>query len=71
MVNQPGTIDADFRGIIHVLLLNMSPKVFQVSKGDRIAQLKLAEAPRIEWDVVSDLSNTKRGAGGFGSTGKK
>jgi dUTP pyrophosphatase len=69
VLNTPGTIDADYRGEISVLLQNMSDKPFTVERGMRIAQAVLAPVARIDWQIVGDLSNTKRGVGGFGSTG--
>jgi dUTP pyrophosphatase len=69
LVNAPGTIDADFRGEIHVLLINMGTEPFIIERGDRIAQLVLAKVPQIAWEEVDELPETTRGAGGFGSTG--
>lgn len=69
LVNAPGTIDADFRGEIQVLLINMGTEPFVIERGDRIAQLVLSEVPQIAWDEVDELPDTARGAGGFGSTG--
>ena len=71
MVNAPGTIDADFRGQIHVLLINLGDEPFTVRRGDRIAQLIVAPVMRVTWNEVTELSDTVRGAGGFGSTGKQ
>lgn len=69
IVNAPGTIDADYRGEIQVLLINMGTEPFIIERGDRIAQLVLSEVPQIAWDEVGELPDTARGAGGFGSTG--
>lgn len=71
ITNAPGTIDADYRGEICVLLHNLGNEGFQVVKGDRIAQLVLAYAPRLDIEEVDELDSTDRGAGGFGSTGRK
>jgi len=71
VVNAPGTIDADYRGEIQVLLLNMGIEPFVINRGDRIAQLVLAKAPQITWDEVDNLPESARGDGGFGSTGSK
>lgn len=69
VLNAPGTIDADYRGEIGVILVNLSNDNFVVNDGERIAQLVIAKHERVEWDDVDVLSETKRGAGGFGSTG--
>jgi dUTP pyrophosphatase len=69
IVNSPGTIDADYRGEIKVLLINLSDQVFQINTGDRIAQMIVAKHERVEWDEVEILSETDRGAGGYGHTG--
>jgi len=69
VLNAPGTIDADYRGEIGVILVNLSNEDFQINNGERIAQLVVAEYTRIEWDEVEVLSETDRGEGGFGSTG--
>ena len=72
VLNSPGTIDSDYRGEIMVILHNSGESVFTAEEGERIAQLRLAEVPRIKWQQLSnveDLSSTERGAGGFGSTG--
>jgi dUTP pyrophosphatase len=68
-LNAPGTIDPDYRGEIKVILSNFSDKDFEVKRGDRIAQLVIAQFVRAEWNLVDDLNNTERGSGGFGSTG--
>ena len=69
VLNAPGTIDADYRGEIKVLLINLSKEDFVVEDGERIAQMVLARYERIEWVQKKELALTKRGAGGFGSTG--
>lgn len=71
LVNSPGTIDADYRGEIGVILINMSQEDFTVSHGDRIAQLVFAKCEQADWIEVEELNKTERGEGGFGSTGKK
>lgn len=70
VLNSPGTIDADYRGEIGVILVNLSSETYTVEDGDRIAQLVLAHHERGEWEEVKNLGNTDRGEGGFGSTGK-
>ena len=69
VLNSPGTVDADYRGEIGVILVNLSADEFVVENGERIAQLVIAKHERAEWQEVSELSETSRGAGGFGSTG--
>lgn len=71
VANAPGTIDPDYRGEIKVILVNLSNEVFELKPGERIAQLVVAQFTRIEWECVEQLSDTERGAGGFGSTGRK
>ena len=71
LLNAPGTIDADYRGEIKVILVNLSPDPFIVSRGERIAQLVIAPVTRIAWQSEERLSETARGQGGFGSTGRK
>ena len=71
VLNAPGTIDADYRGEIGVLLVNLSKEPFIVENGERIAQMVIAKHERVEWNPVNELSETARGAGGFGSTGVK
>ncbi|WP_439880382.1 dUTP diphosphatase [Pontibacter sp. MBLB2868] len=71
IVNSPGTIDADYRGEIKVLLVNLSDQDFVVEDGERIAQMVVAKYERIEWAEAQMLSDTDRGAGGYGSTGTK
>ena len=70
IVNSPGTIDADYRGEIQVLLVNLSTEPFTVQDGERIAQLVVARHETIVWQPVEQLTETERGAGGYGSTGK-
>lgn len=69
VLNAPGTIDADYRGEIGVILVNLSNEVFTINDGERIAQMVIAKHERAEWKEVSELDETKRGTGGFGSTG--
>ena len=69
VLNSPGTIDADYRGEIGVILVNISNVDFVINDGERIAQLVIAKHERVEWEEVSILSETERGEGGFGSTG--
>ena len=71
VLNAPGTVDADYRGEIGVILVNLSNKSFVVEDGERIAQLVIAKHERAEWVTVEELSKTARGEGGFGSTGVK
>ena len=71
VLNTPGTIDADYRGEIRVILVNLSDQPFEVVPGERIAQMVIARHEQVEWDPVDELDATERGAGGFGSTGKK
>ena len=71
VLNAPGTIDADYRGEIGVILINLSNESFQIENGERIAQLVFAKVEQAEWLNVEILSETDRGAGGFGSTGVK
>lgn len=71
VLNAPGTIDADYRGEIGVILVNLSNQDFTINNGERIAQLVIAKHERAEWNQVEILSNTSRGEGGFGSTGTK
>lgn len=71
VLNAPGTIDADYRGEVCVILVNLSNDDFTVEKGERIAQLVLAKHETIEWEAADELSDTSRGVGGFGSTGTK
>ena len=69
VLNTPGTIDADYRGEIKVVLVNLSEEEFTLHNGDRIAQMVIAKFEKICWNRVEQLSNTERGAGGFGSSG--
>lgn len=70
VLNTPGTVDADYRGEVRVLLVNLSDETFVVRDGERIAQMVIAKHEQIEWDSADNLSETERGAGGYGSTGK-
>ncbi|MDG2362684.1 MAG: dUTP diphosphatase [Flavobacteriales bacterium] len=71
VLNSPGTIDADYRGDVGVILINHGSESFTIENGERIAQLVIAKFVQIDWDEVLDLSSTSRGEGGFGSTGVK
>ncbi len=71
IVNSPGTIDADYRGEIKILLINLSTEDFVINHGDRIAQMVIAAHEQAEWVEVDVLSDTERGAGGYGHTGVK
>jgi dUTP pyrophosphatase len=71
VLNAPGTIDADYRGEIGVILVNLSNTAFTIENGERIAQMIIAKHERAEWNLVTELSETVRGEGGFGSTGVK
>ncbi len=68
--NAPGTIDADYRGEVQVILMNLGDEPFRIQRGDRIAQLVVAPVASISWDEVDSLDETARGAGGFGHTGR-
>ncbi|MFM2268638.1 MAG: hypothetical protein RL757_2079 [Bacteroidota bacterium] len=70
-LNSPGTIDADYRGIIGVILVNLSNHAQTIEPGERIAQMVIAKHERVEWATAESLTETKRGEGGFGSTGLK
>ena len=70
VLNSPGTIDADYRGEIKVILVNLSNTPFEIVPGERIAQAVVAQHATIEWEAVDQLGSTERGAGGFGSTGR-
>ncbi|WP_121666157.1 dUTP diphosphatase [Mesonia aquimarina] len=70
VLNAPGTIDADYRGEIGVILVNLSKEAFTINDGERIAQMVIAKHERVEWQEVETLEETERGEGGFGSTGK-
>lgn len=69
VLNTPGTIDSDYRGEINVILINLGDKPFTVNSGDRIAQMLVAPVIQADFSIVSNLEETERGAGGFGSTG--
>lgn len=71
LLNTPGTIDADYRGEIGVIMVNLSDTPFNIADGDRIAQLVIARYEQAEWEAVEALDSTKRGDGGFGHTGKQ
>lgn len=71
LVNAPGTIDADYRGEIKVILVNLSNTPYELKPGARVAQLVVSQFTRVEWEPVEELGETERGAGGFGSTGVK
>jgi dUTP pyrophosphatase len=70
VLNSPGTIDADYRGEIKVLLINLGNESFEIKHGERIAQMIIAKHETANWQVVDQLAETTRGAGGYGSTGK-
>lgn len=70
LVNAPGTIDADYRGEIGVIVINLSSEPFVIQDGERIAQMVISRHERIAWEEVNELDETDRGAGGFGHTGK-
>lgn len=71
VLNAPGTIDADYRGELGVILINLSQEDFVINDGERIAQLVFAQCEQADWEVTEVLSETHRGEGGFGSTGRK
>ena len=71
LLNTPGTIDADYRGEIGVIMVNLSDTPFNIADGDRIAQLVIARYEQAEWEAVEALESTERGDGGFGHTGKQ
>ena len=71
VLNAPGTIDADYRGEVGVILINLGSEDFVVENGERIAQMVIAKHERADWNLVENLSETARGEGGFGSTGVK
>ena len=71
VLNSPGTIDADYRGEISVILVNLSDEEFVIEDGERVAQMVIAKHEQADWEVVVELVETERGAGGFGSTGVK
>lgn len=70
VLNSPGTIDADYRGEIKVLLINHGAETFEINDGERIAQLVVAQHATVVWQETSTLTNTERGEGGYGSSGK-
>jgi dUTP pyrophosphatase len=69
VLNSPGTVDADYRGDVGVILINLGHEPFEIAPGDRIAQLVVAAYAQVEWALVETLPETERGAGGFGHTG--
>lgn len=71
VLNTPGTIDADYRGLIGVILINLGQQPFVINDGERIAQMVIARHEQAEWQLVETLSETERGEGGFGHSGKK
>ena len=71
IVNAPGTVDADYRGEIKVILVNLSNEPFAIEPGERIAQMVVARHEHVEWESVETLAESQRGSGGFGSTGKQ
>lgn len=71
VLNTPGTVDADYRGEIRVILVNLSNEPFTIEPSERIAQIVIAKHEKVEWEEVEVLDETERGAGGFGSTGTK
>lgn len=71
VLNSPGTIDADYRGEIRVILVNLSNEEFCIEAGERIAQMVVARHEQVEWELAEELAESERGEGGFGSTGKK
>lgn len=71
VLNSPGTIDADYRGEIRVILVNLSNEEFRIEAGERIAQMVVARHEQVEWELAEELGESERGAGGFGSTGKQ
>jgi dUTP pyrophosphatase len=70
VLNSPGTVDSDYRGEIKVLLVNLSHEPFIINPGERIAQMVVARHERVEWEAATELADSERGAGGYGSTGK-
>lgn len=71
VLNSPGTIDADYRGEIKILLVNLSNDIFKIEDGERVAQMVIAKHEQIDWISVKELTESERSAGGFGSTGTK
>ena len=70
VLNSPGTIDADYRGEIRVILVNLSNEEFRIEAGERIAQMVVARHEQVEWELTEELAESERGEGGFGSTGR-
>jgi dUTP pyrophosphatase len=70
ILNSPGTIDSDYRGEIKIILVNLSDEPFSIRHGDRIAQMIISKHEKVEWELVEELADSDRGAGGFGHTGK-
>ena len=70
VLNSPGTVDSDYRGEIKVLLVNLSQQEFEIQPGERIAQMVVARHETVQWEDTSELAESERGAGGYGSTGK-
>lgn len=71
VLNSPGTIDADYRGELKVILINLSDEAFTINPGERIAQMVVARFEQVQWELSDSLDETSRGEGGFGSTGRK
>lgn len=71
VLNSPGTIDADYRGELGVLLINLSDEDFVITPGERVAQMVVAQHEQAEWEIVTELDDTERGEGGYGHTGRK
>lgn len=71
ILNSPGTIDADYRGEIGIIVINLSEKEYTIQDGERLCQMIIAKHERIEWNIVGELNKTDRGSGGFGHTGSK
>ena len=71
VLNSPGTVDADYRGEVMVLLINLSDQAFEIKPGERIAQMVIARHEQIQWSLVESLDDTERGGGGFGHSGTK
>lgn len=71
VLNSPGTIDADYRGEIGIILINLSQEPFEIQDGERIAQMVIARYEQVEWNLVEKLDETERGAGGFGHSGER
>ena len=70
VLNSPGTIDADYKGEVGVILINLSDEKYEIKPGDRIAQMIISNFSNVKWKLVDDIGNSKRGDSGFGSTGK-